>query len=75
MYGLPQAVQLAYIAFIKHLQLQGYTRTGFTPVLFKHATLDTMFILVVDDLVVKYTAKNDALHLIDTLKKITRHQY
>ena len=31
----------------------------------------TVVCLVVDDLRVKYTAKNDALHLIDTLKKNT----
>ena len=30
-----------------------------------------MFSLVVDDFGVKYTAKNYALHLIDTLKKNT----
>ena len=67
MNGLPQAGQLSYITLIKHLQLYSYTRTGFTPGLFKHATQDTMFSLVVDEFEVKYIAKNDALHLIDTL--------
>ena len=74
-YGLPQERRLAYIELIKHLQLYGYTRAGFTSGLFKHATQDNMFCFVVDEFGVKYTAKNDALHLIDTLKKITRHQY
>ena len=69
MYDLPQAGKIAYITLIKHLQLHGYTRAGFTPSLFKHATRDTMFSLVIDNFGVKYTAKNDALHLIDTLKK------
>ena len=69
MYGLPQAYQLAYITFIKNLQLHRYTCAGSTPGLFKHATRDTFFCLVVDDFGVKYTAKNDALHLIYTLKK------
>ena len=68
-YGLPQAGRLAYIVLIKHLQLHRYTRSGFTIGLFKYATGDTMFILVIDDFGVKYTAKNDALHFIDTPKK------
>ena len=71
MYGLPQAGQLAYIALIKHLQLHGYTRAGFTPGIFKHTTRDNLFSLVVDDFGVKYTSKNDALDLIDTLKENT----
>ena len=69
MYGLPQAGRLSYIALIKYLQLRGCTLTGFTPGLFKHETQETMFSLVFDDFGLKYTAKNDALHLIDTLKK------
>ena len=69
MYGLPQPGRLAYIALIKHLQLHVYTRAGFIPGLLKNATRDTLFSLVVDDFGVKYTSKNDALHLIDTLKK------
>ena len=69
MYGLPKEGQLSYIALIKHLQLYGYTRAGFTPGLFKNATQDTMFSLVVYDSGVKYTAKNDAFHLIGTLQK------
>ena len=69
MCGLPQSGQLAYIYLIKHLQLHGFNREGFTPVLFKHATQDTMFSLIVDDFGVKYTPKNDELHFIDTPKK------
>ena len=42
MYGLPKSGELSYIAIIKNLQLTGYTRTGFTPGLFKHATQDTI---------------------------------
>ena len=69
MYGLPSVGNLAYIELINHLQPHGYTRAGFTPGLFKYATRNTMFSLVVDDFGVKYTAKNDSLYLIDTLKK------
>ena len=69
MYGLPQARRLAYIALFKNLQLQVYARAGFTPRLFKHATRDVLLSLVVDAFGVKYTAKNDALNLINTLKK------
>ena len=68
-YGLPQAGGLAYNTLIKHLQLHGYTCAGFTPGHFKHSTRNTMFCLVFDYFGLKYTAKNDALHLIDTLKK------
>ena len=46
MYGLPKSGQPSYIALIKHLKLHGYTRAGFTPGLFKHATRDTKFSLV-----------------------------
>ena len=46
-YGLPQSGGLAYNTLIKHLQLHGYTCAGFIPGLFKHATRDTMFCLVV----------------------------
>ena len=75
MYGLSQSGQLAYIAIIKHPQLHGYIRTGFTSGLFKNAARDTLFSLVVDDFKVKYTAKNDAFHFIHALKKIPRHHY
>ena len=71
MYGLPQSGRLAYIALFKHLQLHGYTCAGFTPGLFKHATLDTMSSLIVDNFGVNYTAKNDAFRFIDTLNKNT----
>ena len=69
MYGITQSGQLAYIVIIKYLQLHGYTHEGFTIRFFKHATRDTLFISVVYYFGVKYTAKIDALHLIDTLKK------
>ena len=76
MYGLPQVGPLGYIFIIKHLQLHGYTRAGFTPGLFKHATLNTLFSVVFDDFGVKYTDKNDALNFINILKKkIPRHHY
>ena len=69
MYGLRQLGRLAYILLTKHLQLHGYACSGFTTGLFKHATRDTMFSLVFGEFGVKYTAKNDAFHLIKTLKK------
>ena len=69
MYGLPQVGKLAYIVLIKHLQLHSYTRTGFTPGLFKHSTRDTMLRLVVGGFGLKYTAKNYTLHLIGTMRK------
>ena len=69
MYGLTQSVGLAYIELINYLQLHGYTRACFTPGLFKYARQYTLLSLGVDDFGTKYTAKNDAMHLIDTPKK------
>ena len=41
-----------------------------TPCLFKHATRDTTFSLVVDDFGVSYRNSTDAQHLITTLRKL-----
>ena len=69
MYGLPQAGRVASDALIPRLAAAGYTPTGKTPGLFRHKDNSITFCLVVDDFGVKYTDKEDALHLIATLKK------
>ena len=69
MYGLPHAGRFAYIKLIQHLQKHGYIRAGLTSGLFRHVTRNIIFSLVVDDFGIKYTNRDDAQHLIDTLKK------
>ena len=66
-YGLPQAGLLAQAKLIKLLSTHGYHMMPNTPCLFKHESKDIIFSLVVDDFGVKYTNKEDAQHLIDTL--------
>ena len=68
-YGLPQAGLLAQAKLITILDTHGYHMMPNTPCLFKHESKDIMFSLVVDDFGVKYTDKEDAQHLINTLTK------
>jgi hypothetical protein len=51
MYGLLQAGQIAYLKLTANLATSGYVKAGLTPGLFKHKTRNTIFSLVVDDLV------------------------
>lgn len=69
MYGLPQAGLLAQNRLIQHLAAHGYHQTAAT-CLFRHDANGTDFSLVVDDFGVKYTTKEGAQHLIDTLQKL-----
>ena len=66
MYGLPQAGLLAQQRLIAHLAIHGYHETR-TPCLFRHISNGTDFTLVVDDFGIKYSTKEGAQHLIDTL--------
>ena len=50
------------------LKTEGYSKTT-TEGLFKHATRDIAFTLVVDDFAIKYTNKADADHLITCIRK------
>jgi Reverse transcriptase (RNA-dependent DNA polymerase) len=68
MYGLPQAGRLANNELIAHLQQHGYHQSKFTPGLFHHDTRPIAFCLVVDDFGIRYVGKENAEHLIDTLK-------
>ena len=70
MYGLPQAGILAHIRLTKHLLSHRYIKCPNSPGLFKYISRDINFTLVVDDFGVKYTNKNDVIHLISTLKKV-----
>ena len=70
--GMPGLIQAGRIANDR-LKIQlaqfGYVPVPRTPALWKHATRDIIFSLVVDDFGVKYVGKEDSDHLIQALKK------
>ena len=69
MYGLPQAGRIASDALVPVLQAAGYHQSPLIPGLFKHETRPVWFSLVVDDFGVAYVGKENAEHLINTLKE------
>ena len=68
MYGLKQAAILAYQQLKEHLEPYGYYPIPNTVGMWKHKTRPIQFCLCVDDFGVKYTNKQDADHLLETLK-------
>ena len=68
MYGLKQAAIIAYSNIISHMDPHGYYTVPFTTVLWAHKTRRTIFFLCVDDFGVKYFTKDDANHILDSLK-------
>jgi hypothetical protein len=70
MYGLPQAGRIANDRLTAFLAPYGYGPVPITPGLWKHDSRDLTFSLVVDDFGVKYTKKEDADHLMTTLKTL-----
>ena len=68
MYGLPQAGLLSNEMLEQRLAPHGYYQSQLVPGLWKHHTRPIQFTLVVDDFGVKYTRKEDALHLIAAIK-------
>ena len=69
MYGLPQAGILANNLLRKRLANHGYYECTHTPGLWRHNTRNISFVLVVDDFGIKYSNKEDALHLAAALKQ------
>ena len=69
MYGLKQAAILAYKQLVKHLHPFGYSPVSHPLSLWIDNTNPNFFCLCVDDFGVKYYSKEDALHLINTLKQ------
>ena len=67
--GLKQSGRIANYRLKIHLAQFGYAPVPCTPALWKHATCDITFSLVVDDFGVKYVGKENADHLIQALKK------
>ena len=71
--GLKNSGLLSQNRLIRHLATCGYHQTA-TPMLFRHATRDISFTLVVDDFGIKYTALSDYNHLkssLELLYKVT----
>ena len=68
MYGLPQAVRIAYEKIVKNLAPFGYHPVKRTPGLWKHKTRPIIFCLVVDDFGVKYVGRKHAEHLTNAIK-------
>ena len=68
MYGLKQAGFLANKQLKEVLGKAGYYASKHTPGLFLHKTRPINFTLVVENFGVKYTNKNNALHLVNTLR-------
>ena len=69
MYGLKQAARLAYDALVKNLKAAGYSPDKYCPTIWVHTTRRTKFCLCVDDFGVKYFPKDDANHLIKSLRQ------
>ena len=69
MYGLPHAGILANELLNKCLLQNDYFEVPHTPVLFQHKTRPVWFILVVDDVGIKYSGKEHVQHMIGVLKE------
>ena len=68
-YGLRQSGKISHDDLVQHLAKHGYVRAGKTDGLFKHIVRDILFTLVVDDFGIKYTNKDDVLHLMKIMKE------
>jgi hypothetical protein len=69
MYGLPQAAIIAQELLEKQLAEYGYYQSKIINRSWKHKTRPICFCLVVDDFAVKYVNREDANHLINTIRK------
>jgi hypothetical protein len=69
MHGLPQAGILRNELLQRRLALDGYHPIEHTPCLWKHETRPVWFSLVVDDFGIKYIGRDNAEHLIASIKK------
>jgi hypothetical protein len=70
MYGLPQAGILAFNQLKSHLANHDYTPCTHTPGLWTHSTRNITFSLVVYDFGIKYTNRDNAIHLLTALEEI-----
>ena len=67
--GLKQAWRLSKDQLTKKLARNLYTPVPNTPYLWRHHTLDLIFSLIVDNFGIKYTRKEDADHLLKSLRE------
>ena len=68
-YGLPQAVKLAYNQLFQQLEPHGYALCRHTPGLWRHKWRPILFSLVVYDSGVKYVGRSHAKHLVTILRQ------
>ena len=59
---------MAYDALVKNLKKHWYAPDKYCPNIWKHESRDTKICLCVADFGVKYTSKEDAMHLIKALQ-------
>jgi hypothetical protein len=69
MYGLPQAGIIAQQLLKEILQKHGYHQSQRTSGLWKHDTHPISFSLVINNFGVKYVGKENAQHLLDTVRQ------
>lgn len=69
MYGLKQAGMIANRTLVQRISTAGYYQCKHTPGLFRHNTRKVWFCLVVDDFFAGYVGKENADHLISTLRQ------
>jgi hypothetical protein len=70
-YGLPQSGILSNKYLEKRLNEYGYYQSKFTPGLWQHETRDIKFVLIVDNLGVKYSKDEDVGHLKEALTPVS----
>jgi hypothetical protein len=69
MHSLPQAGIISQQLLMERLQKHGYRQSQTTQGLWKHDTCPISFSLFVDNFRVKYVGKENAQHLLDTLRQ------
>ena len=69
LYGLKEAAYISNVELKRVLAEEGYVPSKFTPGLFTHKTRDIAFALCTDDFGCRYVNKEDAEHLIETVKR------
>ena len=68
MYGLKQAGRIAFDNLVKHMKKYGYHPCCITKGLWNHISNSITFVLVVDDLGIKYEKYSNLNHLLNALK-------
>lgn len=69
MYGLAQSGQITHIDLIKHLKPHGYFPWKQTSDLWFHKTKSVVFVIVVDNIGIKYIKNGYIDHLLNTVEE------